>query len=150
MNDCWPGLCSRSTLYSFALPGEVWSIAQTRSSTRCRLSDVISDELEHETEIDATASIWRVRMGHNGGPWHDGAPQRARPRAEEEEEGQGGRRTPPRKEEPREEAPLRRVARSVAPQPPERALGCSFGLNLTRCTEPQRRGHQQGESCWPP
>src|SRR5215212_3723110 len=70
-------------------------------------------------------SIWRVRIGHNGGPWHDGPPQGARPRAEEEEEGQGGRRTPPRKEE----APLRRSDGSVAPQPPERALGRSFGLN---------------------
>jgi hypothetical protein len=35
-----------------------------------------------------------------------------------------------------EEAPLRRSHRSVAPQPPERVLGCSFGLDLTRCTEP--------------
>src|SRR5215203_377779 len=68
--------------------------------------------------------IWGVRIGHNGGPWHDGPPQRARPRTEEEEEGQGGRRTPPRKEEPREKAPLRRSDGSVAPQPPERALGC--------------------------
>src|SRR5215213_1221420 len=85
-------------------------------------------------------SIWRVGIGHNGGPWHDGPPQRARPRAEEEEEGQGGRRTPPRTEEPGEEAPLRRSDGSVAPQPPERALGYSFGPDLTRCTEPQRRG----------
>src|SRR5919112_6878911 len=70
-------------------------------------------------------SIWRVRIGHNGGPWHEGPPQRARPRAEKEEEGQGGRRTPPRKEE----APLRRSDGSMAPQPPERALGRSFGLS---------------------
>ena len=26
-------------------------------------------------------SIWCVRIGHNGGPWHDGAPQSARPTA---------------------------------------------------------------------
>jgi hypothetical protein len=50
---------------------------------------------------------------HNGGH-HDGAPQRARSRAEEEEEGQGGRRTAPRTEEP----PLRRADGSVAPQTP--------------------------------
>src|SRR5215217_8790126 len=93
----------------------------------------------------ARPSIWRVRISHNGGPWHVGPPQRARPRAEEEEEGQGGRRTPPRKEE----TPLRRSDGSVAPQPSERALGRSSGLDLTRCTEPQRRGDQQGESCWP-
>ena len=60
----------------------------------------------------------------------------------EEEEGQGGRRTPPKREEPQ----VQQAGGSVAPQPPERALGCSFGLNLTRCTEPQRRGPQQGES----
>ena len=81
-------------------------------------------------------SIWRVRIDHIGGPWPDGPPQRARPRTEKEEEGQGGRRTPPGRVEPREEAPLRRTDGSVAPQPPERVLGCSFGLDLTRCTEP--------------
>src|SRR5215203_6319325 len=90
-------------------------------------------------------SIRRVKISHNGGPWHDGPPQRARPRAETEEEGQGGRRTPPRSEEPQ----VRQADGSVAPQPPERALGCYFGLNLTKCTEPQRRRHQQGELCWP-
>src|ERR671911_2911966 len=94
-------------------------------------------------------TIWGVRIGHNGGLWYDGPPQGARPRAEEEEESQGGRRTTPKKEEPREKASLRRSDGSVAPQPPKRALGCSFSLNLTRCTQPQRRGHQQGESCWP-
>src|SRR5215208_335593 len=69
-------------------------------------------------------SIWGVRIGHNGGLWHDGPPQGARPCAEEEEESQGGRRTPPKKEEPREKASLRRSDGSVAPQPPKRALGC--------------------------
>src|ERR671910_1142081 len=67
-------------------------------------------------------SIWGERIGHNGGPWHDGPPQRARPRAEGEEESQGGRRTTPNKEEPREKASLRRSDGSVAPQPPKRAL----------------------------
>src|SRR5215213_4516046 len=38
---------------------EVWSIAQTKSSTRGRLSDVISDELERETEIAATVDLAR-------------------------------------------------------------------------------------------
>src|SRR5918995_3313295 len=94
-------------------------------------------------------SIWGVRIGQNGGLWHDGPPQGARPRAEGEEESQGGRRTTPKTEEPGEKASLRRSDGSVAPQPPKRALGCSFSLNLTRCTQPQRRGHQQGESCWP-
>jgi hypothetical protein len=89
-------------------------------------------------------SIWRVRIDHNGGPWPDGSPQRARPRTEKEEKGQGGRRTPPGKVEPREEAPLRRSDGSVAAQPPERALGCSFGLELTRCTEPPTKGAPTG------
>src|SRR5918992_3388451 len=87
-------------------------------------------------------SIWRVRIGHNGGQWHDGPPQRARPRAEDEEESQGGRRTPPKKEEPREKASLQRSDGSVAPQPPKRALGCSFSRPafLLPASRPVRQG----------
>src|SRR5215212_5571139 len=81
-------------------------------------------------------SIWRVRIHHDGGPWPNGPSQRARPCTEDEEKGQGGRRTPPGKVEPREEAPLRRSDGSVAPQPRERALGFSVGLVPSRCTEP--------------
>src|SRR3954447_7315015 len=67
----------------------------------------------------------RGRRGGAGEPAtkegpHDGPPRRARPRAQGEAEGQGGRREAARRVKPREEAPIRGSVGGVAPQPPER------------------------------